>query len=46
MVGLGLNFEISRLDLDRKIWQSAHLCRPSQVTTNACRALEFSQWLS
>ena len=46
MVGLGLNFEISRLDLDRKIWQSAHLCRPSQVTTNACRALEFSHWLS
>jgi len=25
MVGLGLSFKKSGLDLDRKIWQSAHL---------------------
>jgi len=25
MVGLGLSFENSGLDLDHKIWQSAHL---------------------
>jgi len=25
MVGLGLSLESSELDLDRKIWQSAHL---------------------
>jgi len=25
MVGLGLSFKNSGLDLDRKIWQSAHL---------------------
>jgi len=26
MVGLGQSFKNTRLDLDRKIWQSAHLC--------------------
>jgi len=26
VVGLGLSFKNSGLDLDRKIWQSAHLC--------------------
>jgi len=26
VVGLGLRFKKSGLDLDRKIWQSAHLC--------------------
>jgi len=32
MVGLGLSFKNSGLDLDRKIWQSAHLSllRPDQ----------------
>jgi len=26
VLGLGLSFETSGLDLDRKIWQSAQLC--------------------
>jgi len=26
MIGLGLSFKNSGLDLDRKIWQSAHPC--------------------
>jgi len=30
VVGLGLSFKKSGLDLDHKIWQSVHLCcRPS-----------------
>jgi len=32
MFGLGLSFEISGLDLDRKIWQSAPLISVVYVT--------------
>jgi len=33
MVGLGLSFKNSGLDLDRKIWQSAHLWTTRVATT-------------
>jgi len=37
VVGLGLSFEKSGLDLDRKIWQSAHLFLPTLKWVNSQR---------
>jgi len=36
VVGLGLSFESSGLDLDCKIWQSAHLCKFHLQTRKEC----------
>jgi len=37
-VGLGLSFENAGLELDRKIWQSAHFCLARQVLTFPARS--------
>jgi len=36
MVGLGLNFKNSGLDLDHKIWQSAHLWQQHRIQRWVC----------
>jgi len=39
MVGLGLRFDIPGVDLDRKIWRSAHLCREVKFSWTVATAL-------
>jgi len=40
MVELGLSFKMSGLDLDLKIWQSAHLCQNSFSLTQSFWSLK------
>jgi len=42
MVGFGLSFRNSGLDLDRKIWQSAHLCSSGGLVLCSARHVRYS----
>jgi len=44
VVGLGLSFENSGLDPDRKVWQSAHICNRLILAGDLYCCLSHCRW--